>query len=72
MLGCWNIGTKTTGLSLERRYLSGAHKTAVIDNELRRLQINIAMLQETRLEVSGTLSRSHAGKGNLSNQKAWR
>jgi len=35
--------------------ISDARKTAVINNELLRLQVDIAAVQETRLADSGTL-----------------
>ena len=45
----------TPGLSEDLQNISDARKTAVINNELLRLQIDIAALQETRLADSGTL-----------------
>lgn len=45
----------TTGLSENLQDISDARKTAVINNELRRLCVDIAALQETRLAESGTL-----------------
>ncbi|XP_068741873.1 craniofacial development protein 2-like [Montipora capricornis] len=45
--------TDVTSSSLE--YTSDARKTAVINNELLRLQVDIAALQETRLADTGTL-----------------
>lgn len=45
----------TTGLSDDLRKISDTRKTAVINNELLRLQVDIATLQETRLSESGTL-----------------
>ncbi|XP_051889891.1 uncharacterized protein LOC127580446, partial [Pristis pectinata] len=44
-----------TDISDDLREISDSHKTAVINNELLRLQVDIAMLQETRLAESGTL-----------------
>ena len=45
----------TTGLSDNIQEIEDARKTAVIDTELLRLNIDIAALQETRLAESGTL-----------------
>ena len=54
-LGCWNVRTLTPGLSQDLQEINDARKTAVINNELRRLNVDIATLQETRLADSGTL-----------------
>ena len=43
------------GISETTKGISGTTKTAVINNELLRLQVDIATLQETRLAGSGTL-----------------
>jgi len=45
----------TTGLTENLQEMSDARKTAVINNELLRLQVDIATLQETRLADSGSL-----------------
>ena len=45
----------TTGLSTDLKEISDARKTAIINNELKRLNVDIAALQETRLADSGTL-----------------
>ena len=45
----------TTGLSDNIHEIDDARKTAVIDTELLRLNVDIAALQETRLAESGTL-----------------
>ena len=47
--------TMTTGLSDDLTKISDLRKTAVINNELLRLQVDIAALQETRLADSGSL-----------------
>ena len=44
-----------TGLSENIQDISDTRKTAVINDELRRLSVDIAALQETRLADSGTL-----------------
>ena len=46
------------GLSWDLQDISDARKTAVINNKLRRLNVNIATLQETWLANAGTLKES--------------
>ena len=48
----------TPGLSNDILTISDIRKTAVINNELLRLQIDVAGLQETRLAESGCLEES--------------
>ena len=43
------------GLSQDLQDISDARKTAVINDELKRLNINIATLQETWIANAGTL-----------------
>ncbi|KAL8592312.1 hypothetical protein ACOMHN_036946 [Nucella lapillus] len=43
------------GLSADLQYVNDARKTAIINDELLRLQLDIVALQETRLAGSGTL-----------------
>ena len=45
----------TTGLSASQQDIKDSMKTAVINDELKRLNVDIATLQETRLADSGTL-----------------
>ena len=45
-----------TGLAANLKDISDTRKTAVINNELKRLDVDIITLQETRLSDSGTLS----------------
>ena len=54
-LGCWNVQIMTTGLSASLQDIKDSRKTAVINDELKRLNVDIATLQETRLADSGTL-----------------
>ena len=54
-LGCWNVWTMMPGLSQDLQDISNARKTAVINDELKRLNVNIATLQETWLANAGTL-----------------
>ncbi|MCK5814302.1 MAG: hypothetical protein KAH03_08585 [Cocleimonas sp.] len=42
----------TTGLSDNLQEINDARKTAVINDELKRLQVDIASLQETRIAGS--------------------
>ena len=44
-----------TGLTSDLKDISDTRKTAVINNELKRLDVDIVTLQETRLADSGTL-----------------
>ncbi|XP_069157717.1 craniofacial development protein 2-like [Procambarus clarkii] len=45
----------TPGLSEDLLEVNDAHKTAMINNELRRLQMDIVALQETRLPATGNI-----------------
>ena len=54
-LATWNVRTMTPGIADTIAGIKDARKTAVIDKELTRLNIDIAALQETRLADSGTL-----------------
>ena len=54
-LGCWNVRTMMTGLSASLQDIKDSRKTAVTNDELKRLNMDIATLQETRLADSGTL-----------------
>ena len=54
-LGTWNVRTMTPGLSEDNQRVSDVRKTLVINNELGRLQVDIAALQETRLADTGKL-----------------
>ena len=54
-LGTWNVRTMMTGHSDNLQEIEDSRKTAVINNELRRLNVDIASLQETRLADSGTI-----------------
>ena len=54
-LGTWNIRTMTPGLSDNLQQVSDVQKTAAINNELCRLQVDIIALQETRLHESGII-----------------
>ena len=49
----------TPGFSDDLKQISDARKTAVIDMELSRLQMDIVALQETRLADSGSVRERH-------------
>ena len=57
-LGSWNVRTMLSGLSEDLQDIDDARKTAVINDELNRLSVDIAALQETRLAESGTLKEN--------------
>ena len=48
-----------TGLSENLQDIKESRKTAVINDELRRLNVDIATLQETRLADFGTLKEKY-------------
>ena len=52
-LGTWNVRSMLTGISENLQDVSDSRNTAVIHNELLRLNVDIATLQETRLADSG-------------------
>ena len=54
-LGCWNVQTMIPSLSQDLQDISDARKTTVINDKLKRLNVNIATLQETWLANAGTL-----------------
>lgn len=46
------------GLSADLQQIDDSRKTAIINKELTRLNIDVACLQETRLADSGSLRES--------------
>ena len=54
-LASWNVRTMCPGLSNDLCEISDCRKTAIMSGELKRLKIDIAALQETRLADSGQL-----------------
>ena len=56
-LGILNVRTMTPGFSDNLQEVNDARKTAVIDRELSRLQMDIVALQETRLPETGSVGR---------------
>ena len=56
-LAIWNVRTRTTGLTRNDsdHTITDTRKTAVINNELSRLSIDIAVQQETRLSDAGSI-----------------
>ena len=57
-LATWNVRTMSPGLS-EPQEVNDARKTAIIDNELSRLNIDVACLQETRLAGNGQIKEAN-------------
>ena len=57
-LRCWNVRTMLTGLFENLRQINDSRKTTVINDELKRLNMDIATLQETRLADSGSLKEN--------------
>ena len=55
----WNVRTMTAGFSDDLQQIDAAHKTAIIDAELHRLDIDIAAVLETRLADNGFLTEKH-------------
>ena len=51
----WNICTMCPGLSADLQLMDDSRKTAIINKELARLNIDVTCLQETRLADSGSL-----------------
>ena len=47
-LGCWNVETMMPGFSQDLQDISDARKTAVINDELVRLNVDIATLQDRK------------------------
>ena len=54
-LASWNVRTMCPGLTAEIGEINDCRKTAIISGELKRLNIDIAALQETRLADSGQI-----------------
>lgn len=54
-MATWNVRTMCPGLSDDLQKIDDTRKTAIIDRELKRLNIDIAGLQETRLAGNGSL-----------------
>ena len=54
-LGTWNVRTMLTGISDNLGQINDLRKTAVINNELLRLDVDIVALQETRLAEAASL-----------------
>ncbi|XP_047494975.1 uncharacterized protein LOC125043065 [Penaeus chinensis] len=54
-LGTWNVRTMLTGISVDLGSINDLRKTAVINNELSRLDVDIVALQETRLAEAASL-----------------
>ena len=57
-LATWNVRTMSPGLS-EPQEVNDARKTAIIDRELSRLNVDVACLQETRLAENGQIKEAN-------------
>ncbi len=51
----WNVRTLCPGFTADLQQVDNARKTAVIDRELSRLNVDVACLQETRLADNGNI-----------------
>ena len=58
-LASWNIRTMCPGIYNDLPLTEDMRKTAIIDKELSRLNIDIACLQETRLADNGRISEAN-------------
>lgn len=54
-LASWNVRTMCPGFSKDLDQVDDSRKTAIINRELLRLDIDIAALQETRLPSNGSI-----------------
>lgn len=54
-LGTWNVRAMMTGLTENLRDIDNARKIAIINDELKRLNVGIATSQESHLAKAGTL-----------------
>ena len=59
-LGTWNVRTLMTGLAANLKDMNGNRKTVIINNELKRLGVDIASLLETRLAGAVTPREDYA------------
>ena len=50
-LGTWNVRTMMTDLSADLKDISDVRKTTIINNELKRLEVDVVTLQETGLHI---------------------
>ena len=53
-----HVRTMRPSLSNDLQQINDSRKTAIIDSELDRLNIDIAILQETRLAENGSIKRN--------------
>ena len=58
-LATWNVRTMCPGLDEDLQKVTNARKTAIIDRELSRLNLDIVALQETRLSSFGSLKEKN-------------
>ena len=57
-IASWNVRTMIRGFTNDLLQVDNVRKTAVIDQELAKLNVDIACLQETRLPGSGSVRES--------------
>ena len=57
--GSWNVRTMSSGTDDDICNIKSVRKSAMIDNELHRLNVDIAALQETRLADQGSTREKH-------------
>ena len=65
-LGTWNVRTMLTGISDDLRHIDDLRKTAVINNELTRLDVDIVALQKTRLPETACERMTSLSTGKVS------
>ena len=58
-ISSWNVRTMHTGLSDSLDHIDDFRKTAIIDRELDRLNVDISALQEIRLADCGSLKEQN-------------
>ena len=71
-LGTWNFRTMLTSLNVGLKDINDVRKNAIINDELLKLNVDIAILQETRLADIGTIKEKNYTiywKGKNSNER---
>ena len=66
-LNNWYVRIMTTGLSDNLQQVNDARKTALINKDLRRLQVDIIALQETRLAESAGIGNGIIHSSGMAN-----
>ena len=68
----WNVRTMLASLKVALKDINDVRKTAIINDELLKLNIDIATLQETRLADTGAIKEKNCTfywKGKNSNKQ---